>query len=172
MSTDPAVPAITPALTVGELLRHYPGLEEPLACLVPAFRALSTPSLRQTVAAPLALHQLAASSGVALDGLISGLREAAGVTDAPADEAVPSWVAGATPAVTLDARPMLAAGGHPLSRVMQGLSELGLADVYEMLTPFVPAPLIDMARSMGFEAFSTWEGDVLHTYFRRQPDQG
>ncbi len=168
MPTDPAAPAITPALTVGDLLRHYPELDEPLACLVPAYRALSTPSLRLTVAAPLALHQLAATSGVPLEALMSGLRAAAGVTHAPADEAVPSWVAGAKPAVTLDARPVLAAGGHPLSAVMQGLGELGADDVYEMLTPFVPAPLIDMARGMGFEAFSTWEGDVLHTYFRRR----
>jgi hypothetical protein len=36
-----------------------------------------------------------------------------------------------------------------------------------MITPFVPAPLADMARSRGFEAASIWEGDVVRTFFRR-----
>ncbi len=170
--TDDIRPAITPALTVGDLLRHYPDLEEPLACLVQTYRALSTPALKQTVAAPMSLQQLASGAGVPLDAVLTGLRRAAGVADTAGDADAPPWVAGATPAATLDARPVLAAGGHPLSRVMHGLSELGPTEVYELLTPFMPAPLIDMARSMGYEAYSRWEGDVLHTFFRRQPAGG
>lgn len=172
VSTDNTRPTITPALTVGDLLRHYPDLDEPLACLVPTYRALSTPAMRQAVAAPMSLQQLAAGADVPLDTLLTGLRHAAGVAETPGGADDPPWVATAVPATTLDARPILAGGGHPLSRVMQGLSELGPDEIYLLLTPFVPAPLIDMARSMGYEAYSRWEGDVLHTFFRRQPEGG
>lgn len=169
VSTDDIRPAITPALTVGDLLRHYPDLEEPLACLVPTYRALSTPGMRQAVAAPMSLQQLAAGADVPLDTVLTGLRRAAGVAETPGDGGAPPWVSATAPAATLDARPILAGGGHPLSRVMQGLSDLGPTEIYELVTPFVPAPLIDMARSMGYDAYSRWEGDVLHTFFRRQP---
>lgn len=166
MSTNPETPIINADVTVADLLRHYPQLDEPLACLVPAYRALSS-SLRQTISTSPTLHQLAANGEVPIEKLITALREAAGQHDRSPDVAVPSWVAESTPAVTYDARPVLADGGHPLGAVMQGLTDLGPHAVYQMLTPFVPAPLIDMARSLGFEAFSVWDGDVLRTYFRK-----
>jgi hypothetical protein len=164
MSTDTAT--ITPDTTVGDLLRRYPQLDEPLACLVPAYRALS-PALRQTVGAAMTLHHLASNGGVALGTLITGLRAAAGVEDTAQPGTLPAWVGAAARTVTLDARPMLAAGAHPLQEVMNGLAALGDGEVYEMITPFVPAPLVEMARARGFEAYSTWDRDVVRTYFRR-----
>ena len=165
MSTD--TPTITPDVTIGALLRAYPQLDEPLACLVPAYRALS-PALRQTAAASMTLYQLASNGGVALGILITSLRAAAGL-EAVADggNTLPSWVATASRIVTLDARPLLAAGAHPLDAVMNGLAALGAGEVYEMVTPFVPAPLIDMARARGCEAISVWDDDVVRTFFRR-----
>jgi hypothetical protein len=164
MSTETAT--ITPETTVGDLLRRYPQLDEPLACLVPAYKALS-PALRQTVGASMTLHHLASNGNVALGALITGLRAAAGVEDVAEAGALPAWVAAASRTVTLDARPMLAAGAHPLQEVMNGLAALGEGEVYEMITPFVPAPLVDMARSRGFETCSAWEGEVVRTFFRR-----
>jgi hypothetical protein len=171
MSTNPAAFAITPDVTVADLLLNYPRLDEPLACLVPAYRALAAASLQQTVGRTLTLHQLAANGGVSLGKLITDLRAAAGVEDQTQPAAAPDWVTAAARTVTLDARPQLAAGGHPLEAVMQGLSELGGGEVYEMLTPFVPAPLVDMARSRGFDAFSIWQGETAHTYFRKSTVQ-
>ena len=165
MSTDTLT--ITPDVTIGALLRAYPQLEEPLACLVPAYRALS-PALRQTAAASMTLYQLASNGGVALGILITSLRSAAGVEEvAEGGNALPPWVAAATRVVTLDARPMLAAGAHPLDAVMNGLAALGAGEVYEMVTPFVPAPLVDMARARGCEAVSVGDQDIVRTFFRR-----
>lgn len=157
--------AIAPDTTVADLLRQYPQLDEPLACLVPAYRALAAPTLRQAVG-PMTLHQLATNGAVPLGVLIGGLRAAAGVADA-AGETAPGWVTEATTVVTFDARPALASGQHPANTVMSGISELADGGVYEMLTPFVPAPLIEMARARGFDATSIWQDDIVHTYFRR-----
>jgi len=157
---------ITPDTTVADLLRHYPHLDEPLACLVPSYGALS-PALRATVGSTLTIFQLSANGNVALGPLVTALREAAGVTDSGQEPSAPAWATQAARTVTLDARPIIAAGGHPLHEVMQGLAALGETEVYEMVTPFVPAPLVEMARGRGFDACSIWDGDVVRTYFRR-----
>lgn len=164
MPTDVAL--ITPDTTVADLLRHYPQLGEPLACLVPPYGALS-PALRATVGSTLTILQLSANANVPLGPLVTALREAAGVADTAQGQSVPAWVTEAARMITLDARPIIAAGGHPLTEVMQGLGTLGAEGVYEMLTPFVPAPLVEMARGRGFEACSIRDGDVVRTFFRR-----
>jgi hypothetical protein len=51
---------------------------------------------------------------------------------------------------------------------MSDLAVLAGAEVYQLLTPFVPAPLVDLARSKGFASYSVKEGDALvRTFFRR-----
>lgn len=70
---------------------------------------------------------------------------------------------------TLDARPMLAGGEHPLERVMQDLGELPAGQAYELLTPFVPEPLIEKAAARGFVGTSTTAGPgLVRTRFVRE----
>jgi hypothetical protein len=67
-----------------------------------------------------------------------------------------------------DARAAIEAGEHPLPKVMADLATLGDAEVYELVTPFVPAPLVDLARQKGFSTYSVSEGSALvRTYFRK-----
>jgi len=55
-----------------------------------------------------------------------------------------------------------------MARVMSDLGALGEGEVYALVTPFVPAPLVDLARGKGFVGFSVTEGeDLVRTYFRR-----
>jgi len=42
--------------------------------------------------------------------------------------------------------------------VMRDLSQLRAGGVYELITPFVPAPLIDLAAGKGFAAHAVVEG--------------
>ena len=121
---------------------------------------------------------------VPLGTLINRLREAAGMGPAaaasPTDKEDPSmshdepaaylprpdWVV--EPSKSLDARQMIEGGGHPLEAVMRDLAALPAGGVYELVTPFVPAPLIDVALGRGFEAWSAPpEAGVFRTYFRR-----
>ena len=55
-----------------------------------------------------------------------------------------------------------------MPRVMTDLAALADGEVYELVTPFVPAPLVDLARGKGFEAYSVVcaEG-LVRTFFRR-----
>jgi hypothetical protein len=169
----PEFVAITPETKVGALLAAYPALEEPLIALSPSFSKLRNPVLRRTVASIATLRQVAAVGDVPVAALINRLREAAGITEvyeerAAGDAAAPSWTHDARIALRYDARADLEAGVHPAQRVLQELQQLGPGDAYELVTPFVPSPLIDLARGKGFEAWSVKEGaDCTRTLFHR-----
>lgn len=166
MSCEHAV--ITPDTTVAALLDRHPEVEATLASLAPAYGTLS-PAVRRAVAGSFTLHRLATLSGLGVGRLITDLRAAAGLAEtvAATDER-PDWVRSATSVTTLDARSILASGAHPAGDVMNGLSALDDGAVFELVTPFVPAPLVDMARGRGFAAHSLWDGDIVRTYFTRQ----
>ena len=71
--------------------------------------------------------------------------------------------------ITLDARPLLAQGIHPLEQVMKEASGLKAGEVYEVITPFPPAPMIEKMQAAGFETRSETDADGLfHTYFTKR----
>lgn len=80
----------------------------------------------------------------------------------------PAWARPEAAAATMDARPRVAAGEHPAAEVMASLDGLSGAQVFQLLTPFVPRPLLERARGRGFLAHSVVEGeDLVRTFFRR-----
>ncbi len=169
-----AAASITPESKIGDLLERWPGLEQVLVELSPHFRALRNPVLRRTVAKIATLRQVATVSGVPLGVLVERLRAGAGlppIAVAAAEGAGterPAWAVEGTVTRTHDARAAIEAGEHPLPRVMTDLAALGESEVYQLLTPFVPAPLVDLAREKGFAAHSVVEGDgLVRTFFRR-----
>lgn len=170
---------ITPDTKVGEMLERYPQLEEVLIAISPTYKALKNPVLRRTVARVATLRQVSKVGDVPLGQLIGRLRSAAGlepaggeVKEAAQDSGRPAWAVPTAVALTFDARPVIAGGGHPLPEVMGGLARLGPGQVYELLTPFVPAPLIDIAKGKGFVAFTVKEGpDLVRTFFAASPTQ-
>ena len=166
---------ITPDSRVGALLERWPHLEAVLIELSPRYRALENPVLRRTVAKVATLRQVAKVGGVPLATLIERLRAAVGLAPLAVSEAEPGasgvrppWAAERAVTRRHDARAAIEAGEHPLPKVMADLATLGDEEVYELVTPFVPAPLVDLAREKGFASFSVSEGDALvRTYFRR-----
>ncbi|HOU54712.1 MAG TPA: DUF1858 domain-containing protein [Myxococcota bacterium] len=149
-------PDITPDLKVGDLLQHYPELEQTLVGLSPEFRRLSNPVLRRTVAKIATLRQVAKVGGLEVGTLVGTLRAAAGLS--PCDtgsldgggesSGPPSWWK--DPVRTLDARPIIEGGGHPLPEVLKALEALAPGEVFCLVTPFVPEPLLDVVRGRGY----------------------
>ena len=81
----------------------------------------------------------------------------------------PEWLKKGTIRVELDARPLLATGQHPLERVTRETEALQQGEIYVILTPFVPEPMIAKIGSMGFETFTEEEpGGIVRTYFCRK----
>lgn len=173
---DHAASTITPDSRLGELLERWPALEDVLLQLSPHFRALKNPVLRRTIAKVATLRQVSKVSGVPLGVIVARLREGAGLPPvAVADERGgvhaerPAWAEEAAATRTRDARAAIEAGEHPMPAVLADLAALDDAGVYQLVTPFVPAPLVDLARDKGFVSHSVVEGETLvRTFFRRE----
>jgi len=167
---------ITPESRIGELLERWPELEAVLVALSPHFQALANPALRRTVAKVATLRQVSTVSGVPLGVLIEKLRAGAGLSPiVVSDEAGgaaterPAWAVEGAVVRTLDARAAIESGEHPMPQVMADLARLGDGQVYQLVTPFVPAPLLDLAREKGFASFSATEAPgLVRTFFRKE----
>jgi len=80
----------------------------------------------------------------------------------------PDWLKKEYIKVTLDARPLLARGIHPLEQVQQECAALQPGEIFEIITPFPPAPMVEKMMAAGFETHSgTGSDKMFHTYFRK-----
>lgn len=81
-------------------------------------------------------------------------------------EEKPSWFNTSAISETLDARQMLQAGQHPLADVMSKTSKMQSGQIFELITPFTPMPLIEKVNQNGFSAFVITVSDSeTRTYF-------
>jgi uncharacterized protein (DUF2249 family) len=160
---------IKPDTKIGALLDTFPELEGLLAEMAPAFSKLQNPILRKTIAKIATLRQAAEIGNIPLGEMINRLRCAVGQET---EENIsfsgekPDWISGKQVIETLDARPMLAKGEHPVQLVMSRIANLQVGEVYRLITPFKPVPLIETAEKKGF---LTWtekiSGQEFYTYF-------
>ena len=173
----PAKPVIAPEMKVGEFLKYYPELEDVLIGIAPVFAKLKNPILRKTIARVASLNQAAAVGDVSIGKMINKLRQAAGDdhvfeggdVEEGSKDSRPSWLDIIKVKHSLDARPIIDRGEHPLGEVIQHLNRLPIGEIYELITPFYPAPLIDKVKALGFEAWSHEEGtNIVKSYFYKQ----
>ena len=165
---------ITPETKVGALLNNYPVLEDVLIEMAPEFKKLRNPVLKKTIAKVTSLRQVAQIGHVSLTDMIRKLRAKAGIqggddfdgelsTDLSGK---PDWFDESKIVKKLDAREILEAGEHPVTQVVTEVKNLEKGQIYELVTPFLPVPLIDTVKNKGFQAWSHQEKpDVVRSYF-------
>jgi uncharacterized protein (DUF2249 family) len=165
---------ITPATKIRELIDVYPELEEKLVEMAPAFRKLKNPVLRNTIARVTTLSQAALIGDVDVNVMVNRLRQASGQALLNGNKAEksnitnekPDWLKEETNVATIDARPMLEAGQHPMAEVFSNLSEMQAGGTLKLITGFIPAPLIDKAKEKGFLTYPELKAqNEVHTYF-------
>ena len=166
---------VTPQTKVLALIEAYPHLEEVLINYVPAFRKLRNPVLRRTVARVATLQQAAAVGGVPVEELVNRMRRELGQDhlavgpDKGYATDLPDWFDPARLAPPVDVAAILAAGEQPVHRVLAELRELPGGQIYTLLAPFLPAPLIDKATSLGLRHYVVKEADErFSVYFCRE----
>lgn len=173
---------ITPDTKIGELLDAYPQLEEILIELAPAFKKLKNRILRKTVAKVTSIRQAARVGGKPVGVMVNRLRQAAGQSQLVVDNGNTStsndpassghgWTHPDNIYKSFDACRMIESGEQPLGKVMADLRQMPPGAVYELITPFEPAPLMDQAKDQGFKTISRKDGDDLfRTYFKHVDD--
>jgi hypothetical protein len=164
---------ITPEIKISELLDNFPELEDKLIEIAPPFKKLKNPVLRKTLAKVTTLRQASKVGGVSLAELINKLRAEAGQNEITvednqaAKQNKPDWVLEDKIKITYDARIDLENGNHPVGKVTKEILTLDNNDIYLLITPFLPGPLIDFVKEKGFETYSTnVSGDEVHTYIK------
>lgn len=170
---------ISPKTKVLQLIEAYPQLEDMLIDYVPAFRKLKNPILRNTVAKITTLQQAATIGNVKVEELINLFRGVVGQDAVElADEVTlnttqPEWYDEDRIVNSLDIRPMLNAGEQPVNQVVSDLNKLKPEEIYEVIAPFIPAPLIDKATSLNMAHWIDRKGTELFlVYFSRKQING
>lgn len=166
---------ITPAMKVGDLLREYPELEERLISLSPLFVKLKNPVLRRTIARVASLRQASVVGGLVLADMINTLRTAAGQETLTIQSeqnqsymSKPNWLTHEKIVISLDARPILASGDHPLDKVLRETRSMNPGEIYEIITPFPPAPMVEKMMAAGFDTYMEPGDDgLVRSYFRK-----
>jgi hypothetical protein len=163
---------ITPKTKVLELIETYPQLEDVLIKYVPSFSKLKNPLLRRTVAKIATVQQAASIGNVKTGDLINLLRKEVGqeLLNSGADTVYntkrPSWFEEALIEKEFDIREMLAAGEQPVNQVISDLNHLNSGRIYKLISPFLPAPLIDKAISLKIDHWVLKDSeDLVLVYF-------
>lgn len=158
---------ITPKTRIYDLLEAYPQLEEVLIAAAPEFKKLKNPVLRRTIARVTNIGQAAAVGGLNVEELVNRLRHEAGQEEiGQIDDAGdkfnttrPDWYSDEEVVENLDIRATLNRGEQPVHEVLGALKRLSHYEVLEVVAPFVPAPLIDKASSLGYRHWLVKKGE-------------
>lgn len=159
---------ITPKTKVFDIIEAYPQLEDILIAYVPTFEKLRNPVLRRTVGKVATLQQAALIGNVNVGLLVNQLRQEIGQTveeinteDNKYTYQLPEWFEADKVTIKFDVREMLANGEHPVAQVMEDLKKQNDDEIYQLIAPFLPIPLIDKATSLNFSHWIKKENDEL-----------
>lgn len=165
---------ISPKTKVLQLIETYPHLEDVLIGYVPAFKKLKNPILRKTVAKIATLQQAAVVGNVKVEDLINLLRKEVGqdtielASEVNYNTIQPDWFVDSKVTTVLDVREMLNAGEQPVNKVISDLNHLQVNEIYKVIAPFVPAPLLDKSLSLGIVHWIKKEDEELFiVYFKK-----
>lgn len=166
---------ISPKSKVGELLDTFPYLESVLMEMSPAFEKLKNPILRKTVARVATLQQIAVVGGLSVDTIVNRLRKEAGQdsmeevsnTSAYLSETPPEWFDEKNIVKRFDASPLINSGGSPMNEILHEANNLKQEEIFEVITPFVPAPIIDILTGKNFRVWCEKHEKYVKSYINR-----
>lgn len=166
---------ISPKTKVLQLIETYPQLEDVLINYVPTFKKLKNPILRKTVARIATLQQAATVGNVKVEDLINVLRKEVGqdtielANEVKYNTKQPDWFELSEVKRSIDIREMLNAGEQPVNQVISELNHLLQNEIYKVIAPFIPAPLIDKSLSLEIDHWLNKESEELYiVYFKRK----
>lgn len=163
---------ISPKTKVGEMLDTYPELETVLMNMSPDFKKLRNPILRKTIGKIASLQQVASIGKIPVDVLVNTLRKEIGqdkIELQQTDEQTaiqPAWFNRNKIIQTYDAREDINAGNHPMQLIFSEIGKTKQGEIFELITPFVPAPIVDKLGEKGYKSWTEMvDENTYKTYF-------
>ena len=164
---------ISPKTRVGELLDAFPHLETILIRMSPAFKKLKNPVLRKTVARVATLQQVAIVGGLNVDEMVNLLRQEVGQSAGEFDPEnieylstdTPDWFDPARIVARFEATPVINSGGSPMNEILHQTGLLKPGEIFELQTPFIPAPILDVLKGKKFKIHCIKNETIVNSYF-------
>lgn len=170
---------ITPKTKISDLLDAYPQLEDLLIEMAPPFKKLKNPVLRKTIARITTISQAATIGNLNVEELVNKLRSEVGqnLADVEPDGGEtfnlqqPGWFDNSKVVEEIDTRDMLHAGEQPVHVVLAGVKKLKQGEILKVIAPFLPAPLIEKASSLGAGHWvNQLDDELFEIYFLAQEE--
>lgn len=159
---------ITPHTTIEELFTDFPEIKDSFFKFFPDYAKINNPALQSIMFKNTTIEQLCSKTGRNLPDTINTLRSFLGLEKINNINDEPDWLDKSKISKTLDARPIIMSGGHPIQDVTMAVQSLSEGEVFQLVTPFQPTPLIEMIGSQGFKTYCEKENDILYyTYFSK-----
>ena len=140
------------------------------------FKKLKDPAIMKAIAKVTTLKQAATIGNVSIGEMINQLRDTVGMDNLDLQSSKsgnqkekPEWIDKNKIKFEYDASIDLENGIHPVAKVTKEILELGEGELYLLVTPFVPATLLQIVEEKGFETFSEQAGDQrFNTYIKKK----
>jgi hypothetical protein len=157
---------ITPSVTVHDLLKTYPELENVLIEIAPPFEKLKNPVLRKSVAKVATIKHISSVGNMPLNKLISLLKEAVGQpidTEYYDDQDYfgeqPDWFL--PEKIVLSVDDVNAGDKMIIVSILRQAKDVKKGGIIELVTTFLPTPGIEVMKSKGYSVWTLREGDDL-----------
>jgi len=166
---------ISPKTKVGELLDNFPDLETVLMAMSPAFEKLKNPVLRKTVARVATLQQVAVVGGLNVEDIVNRLRKEVGQKSESNENSeasflsaiIPEWFDTEKITKRLDASPIINSSESPMSEILRQTEMLKEGEIFEIMTPFIPAPILDLLKRKGLNVYCVPKGSHFISYIMK-----
>ena len=80
---------------------------------------------------------------------------------------IPEWFDKSRITGRFDATPVINSGGSPMKEILHHAALLRPGEIFELQTPFTPAPIIDMLREKQFRLHTVVNNDKVLTYISK-----
>lgn len=163
---------------LSHILKSNPEALEVIVSIHPHYKKLRNPVLRKLMTGRTSIRQAAKLGGCVPEDFFSRLeeigfeidRDEVAGAEKSAESSPPAFMFGLKEEnlVTLDVRPVLAAGADPLSMILDKLKETGDEKILKIINSFEPAPLMELLKKQGYESFSKKkDDDTVETWFKK-----
>jgi uncharacterized protein (DUF2249 family) len=163
---------------IAAVLKGHPGALEAIISISPKFTKLRNPILRKLMAGRTSLAMAAKVGGCSMNDFFEKLQPLGFKIDKsvqPSEindmKAMPELLKDISPQrlISLDVRPILAAGADPLTLILGKIKELQEGQVLEIINTFEPRPLMGLLKKQGFNSYAAIINDSLvKTYFYKE----
>lgn len=159
---------INPECKLSEVIEAFPESESKLESLSEKINKMKATSFYSNLLKNTTLRQLAQIENMDVSDLINEMRKEVGqkISENESNEE-PQWLKKENIAVSYDPTDDLNKGIHPVQKVSEEMGNLEEGKIYQLITGFVPFPLIEAMKNKGYKVYSKKVENQIRTFIKK-----